>query len=56
MEIKITMDDEDSERFEVAMSTYSDIVRRKLKSSEFAKFAMFWFIDGFLREDVDGSE
>ena len=56
MEIKVTMDGEEAERFETARATYARIVRRNVKNAEFAKFAMFWFIDGFLREDVDGTE
>lgn len=56
MRIDFDLNGEEAERFEKARSTYGDIVRRSVKNAEFAKFAMFWFIDGFLREDVDGAE
>lgn len=56
MRIDFDLNGEEAERFETARATYARIVRRNVKNAEFAKFAMFWFIDGFLREDVDGTE
>lgn len=56
MDLKLKLNDEQTALFESARVGYSQIVRRDVSKSEFATFAMFWFINGFLRDDVDDDE
>lgn len=56
MDLKLKLNDEQTALFESARAGYSKIVRRDVSKSEFAMFAMFWFINGFLRDDVDDNQ
>lgn len=51
--MKVRLTDEQARDFDRALSEYRQIVKRDVPKNEFAIFAMFWFIDGFLRDDVD---
>lgn len=54
--VKIELDDEQNALFESALSAYSQIVKRKVSKAEFARFAMMWFVSGFMRDDVGDSQ
>lgn len=56
MDLKLRLNEEEIELFDIARAEYSRIVRRDVSKSEFAVFAMMWFVRGMLRDDVDDDE
>lgn len=50
--VKFTISDEETEKFEYALSEISRITHREHKRSDFARFCFMWFINGLLRDDV----
>ena len=56
MDLKLKLNEEETDLFDIARAEYSKIVRRDVSKAEFAVFGMMWFIRGMLRDDVDDDE
>lgn len=52
MELKLRLNEEQENAFKEARSIMCNIVHREMSANEFGVFALMWFINGFLREDV----
>lgn len=50
--IKVNLNDEQSALFDDAHKAFCDLLHREVPKTEFAKFAMMWFVEGLMRDDV----